>query len=325
MKYSFFTWCCVAISLAGMTQEYAVNKIPESLLANADVVKRVEEFRYEVSEGNRARQYQKVAYTILNEKGDRWATFAEGYDKLRSIESFEGALYDASGKKLRTLKKSEIRDVSGSDDASLADDNRLKWHSFFFKVYPFTVEYEVEIHYKGTMFVPRWVPQERAEMSVQSAKLSVKTPVANPLRYKTFHYKGEPEVRQEKSARVFNWEVKDLPAIVEEYASPAWHELTTSVFMATEKFFLDDYEGSNASWKDFGKFVYDLKKDRDQLPEGLSQLSDVLPLSYAVDAMKEVTAHTDVTSAGLWAMGIVVGFIVLALALASLTLSRRTP
>jgi len=65
--------------------------------------------------------------------------------------------------------------------------------------------------------------------------------------------------------------------------------------------------------------------DRDQLPEGLSQLSDVLPLSYAVDAMKEVTAHTDVTSAGLWAMGIVVGFIVLALALASLTLSRRTP
>lgn len=65
--------------------------------------------------------------------------------------------------------------------------------------------------------------------------------------------------------------------------------------------------------------------DRDQLPGGLSQLSDVLPLSYAVDAMKEVTAHADVTSAGVWAMVIVVGFVVLALALASLTLSRRTP
>lgn len=65
--------------------------------------------------------------------------------------------------------------------------------------------------------------------------------------------------------------------------------------------------------------------DRDRLPEGLRQLSDVLPLSYAVDAMKEVTAHPDVTSTGVWSMVVVAGFIVLALALASLTLSRRTP
>jgi ABC-2 type transport system permease protein len=65
--------------------------------------------------------------------------------------------------------------------------------------------------------------------------------------------------------------------------------------------------------------------DRDRLPEGLRQLSDVLPLSYAVDAMKEVTAHPDVTSTGVWSMVVVGGFIVLALALASLTLSRRTP
>jgi ABC-2 type transport system permease protein len=65
--------------------------------------------------------------------------------------------------------------------------------------------------------------------------------------------------------------------------------------------------------------------DRDKLPDFLRVLSDVLPLSYAVDAMKEVTAHADVTSTGAWSMVIVVGFIVLALALASMTLSRRTP
>lgn len=65
--------------------------------------------------------------------------------------------------------------------------------------------------------------------------------------------------------------------------------------------------------------------DRDELPDFLSLLSDVLPLSYAVDAMKEVTAHAEVTSAGVWSMVIVAGFIVLALALAALTLSRRTP
>ena len=65
--------------------------------------------------------------------------------------------------------------------------------------------------------------------------------------------------------------------------------------------------------------------DRDRLPTFLSAVSDLLPLSYAVDAMREVTAHAEVTSAGVWSMVIVAGFIVLALALASLTLSRRTP
>ena len=65
--------------------------------------------------------------------------------------------------------------------------------------------------------------------------------------------------------------------------------------------------------------------DRDRLPAFLSAVSNLLPLSYAVDAMKEVTAHAEVTSAGAWSIVIVMGFIILALALASLTLSRRTP
>ena len=114
-------------------QEYAVSNIPASLLKNANVVKRKEEVRYEITERNKARYYQKVAYTILNEMGDRWASYAESYDKLRSIETFEGSLFDAHGKKIRSLKKSEIRDVSGNDESSLIDDNRIKWHSFFIR------------------------------------------------------------------------------------------------------------------------------------------------------------------------------------------------
>lgn len=246
---------------------YAVFTIPPALLKNVNVVKRVENYTYEITEKNRATIKQKVAYTILNEQGDDWAYFSESYDKLRSIESFNGTLYDASGKKIKSLKKSDIKDVSGNDDASLADDNRVKWHSFFYKVYPFTVEYEVEIRLKGTMFLPRWIPQERSVMSVQLCNLTVVAPVSNPLRYKMFNYNGEPSVKEEKSNRIYTWEVKDMPGVESEYASPAWREITTSVYLATEKFTMEDYEGSNASWKDFGRFVYDLKKERDELPE----------------------------------------------------------
>ena len=64
---------------------------------------------------------------------------------------------------------------------------------------------------------------------------------------------------------------------------------------------------------------------RDELPDLLRWVSDVLPLSYAVDAMKEITIKTDPLPDAAWDLGIVVGFILLSLALASLTLSRRTP
>ena len=139
-------WCCIIAFAAGGDNDYAVSAIPASLMKNANAVKRSEEIIFEITEGNRAKYRRRVAYTILNELGDKWAYFSEGYDKLRSIESFDGTLFDANGKKLKSLKKSDIKDVTGNDGGSLADDNRVKWHSFFYKVYPFTVEYEIEIH-----------------------------------------------------------------------------------------------------------------------------------------------------------------------------------
>jgi ABC-2 type transport system permease protein len=63
---------------------------------------------------------------------------------------------------------------------------------------------------------------------------------------------------------------------------------------------------------------------RDELPTVLSWISDLLPLSYAVDAMNAITSSADGTADALRALGVVVAFIVGALALGSLTLSRRT-
>lgn len=263
---------CSFLSLVVMAGEgdYAFSKIPATLLKGANVVKRFEELRFEITGKNRAKYRLKVAYTILNEAGDKWAFFGEGYDKLRSIESFEGTLFDANGQKIKSLKKADIKDESGAG-GDLANDNRYKWHNFFYKVYPYTVEYEAEVYYKGTMFLPDWIPQARPIMSVQQSRCVVITPVENLVRYKMFNYTGEPSITTEDDNKKYTWEVKEIPATESEYASPAWSRITTSVFMATEKFVLEDYQGSNASWKDFGKFVYDLKKERDELPDDIKQ------------------------------------------------------
>jgi ABC-2 type transport system permease protein len=63
---------------------------------------------------------------------------------------------------------------------------------------------------------------------------------------------------------------------------------------------------------------------RDSLPRALEAASDVLPLSYAVDAMQHLTRGTDTGQVGT-DLVVVSGFALGALALGAATLRRRTP
>ena len=63
---------------------------------------------------------------------------------------------------------------------------------------------------------------------------------------------------------------------------------------------------------------------RDALPDVLSAVSDVLPLSYAVDAMREVQIQPAWTADLSVDVGVIAGFALLALAVGAATLRRRT-
>ena len=63
---------------------------------------------------------------------------------------------------------------------------------------------------------------------------------------------------------------------------------------------------------------------RDHLPRVLEVVSDVLPLSYAVDAMRAVAGNWSGIGDIAGDLAVVVGFIVAGLALGALTLRRRT-
>ena len=91
------------LSSVGADGEYAVSKIQTDLLKNAHVIKRMEEIRYEVNSLTSTKLYKKYAITVLNENGDDFAHLYEHYDKLRSIKSIEGKLFDANGKELKSL------------------------------------------------------------------------------------------------------------------------------------------------------------------------------------------------------------------------------
>jgi ABC-2 type transport system permease protein len=64
---------------------------------------------------------------------------------------------------------------------------------------------------------------------------------------------------------------------------------------------------------------------RAEMAGWLEAVSNVLPLTYAVDALVEVGRHTEATTAMWRDLVIVAGAAVVALVLAAATLRRRTP
>jgi ABC-2 type transport system permease protein len=67
-----------------------------------------------------------------------------------------------------------------------------------------------------------------------------------------------------------------------------------------------------------------LLQPRDLMPRALEVISDVLPLSYATDAFTELATAESFTATMTRDLGILLGFVVASIALASLTLRRRT-
>jgi Domain of Unknown Function with PDB structure (DUF3857) len=266
--------CFIVLSLAVRAGEgeYAVSRIPLTLLKNANSVVRQNLTIYEIYSLTKMRIRHKLAITILNENGDRFAQLVVHYDKLRSVESIDGALYDANGNELKSVKNKDIRDYSNVDEISLMDDSRVKVHEFHHRVYPYTVMYEQVIEYNNTFMFPDWYSQRSSLQSVETAVLQIKGPAWFKYQHRSLNFPaGSPVITEDKDSRVAEWKVSNLPAIVREYGAPDIYRFSPCVFLSPEQFEIQGYKGSMNSWKEFGIFFAKLNAGRDQLPDHIKK------------------------------------------------------
>lgn len=261
--------------------EWAVARINPALIKNAHAVVRLEDQQFEVQKLSKAVLKCRYVLTVLDEKGDDEAAFIEYYDKFQKIVSIEGVLYDASGKSIKKIKTKDTEDLSGVSGISLMDDNRIRRHHFYYRTYPYTVEYTWEIEFSSTLFFPFWIPQHDEHISVEKSSMKIITPANYELRYKEFNYPGTVLKENIGGSNIYTWKISDLPAIIREPYSPQWHEITTMAIFAASDFEVQGYVGSMRTWQDFGKFVHALKEGKDELPDEIKKevhrISDQLP------------------------------------------------
>ncbi|MDB5253023.1 MAG: hypothetical protein JWP27_2192 [Flaviaesturariibacter sp.] len=265
--------CFVCAALAAQAGDiaYPVSAIPATLLPNAHVVKRVDDTRFEIISPHETLMKIKTAYTILDEEGLRYAQLVVFYDKLRKVQDIDGALYDAAGRQLKTLRQKDIRDYSNVGDISLMDDNRVKVYDFHYKDFPFTVEFEYAMRSATTYSIPGWMPVSSEHLSVQSSTYTLVCPESYAVQFKAFKYPAPPATTTDKGKITRVWTATNLPTFTKPFASPNWTELTTSVHFAPSTFEMEGHTGSSSTWQDFGKFSRDLNRDRDKLPDNMVQ------------------------------------------------------
>jgi len=270
MKYCICLIVCCYLLQYGQAQDYNVSRIPDSLKENANAVKRTEELHVIIKALGKIIVKHKYAITILNEQGDDYAEYSNSYSSLEGLSDISGNLYDAQGKKLKSVKRKDIEDVSGGDGFSLMLDDRIKTHNFHHRQYPYTIEYEDEQQMKGSYFLPAWRPVSDDEFAVEQSKYIVEVPAGYKLRVKELNLLSPGSVSKAQMD-VYSWELKQYKGLVTERFQPSFSTLVPMVYIGADDFSFGGYTGNMSSWLELGKFQTALNKNRDVLPDNIKQ------------------------------------------------------
>lgn len=270
MKKALLTILLTAGSIYTWAQEgYPVKDIPDSLLKKADAV-----IRNDISEiivHNEKSYTHKItrAITILSEKDKEYANYYMGYDLFSTIASFKGTVYDATGKKVKKIKESDLTDRSYTSYSTLFDDNRIKYYNLDYPNYPYTVVYETEINNKGIISLPYWTAYDNYDVAVQHSSVKIAFPSTLEVRYKAYSLKGDITATEADGVKTISYAISNLKPIEHEVASPELKAYTPMIRFATDKINYDGFTGRQSTWEEFGSSIYSLYKGRDEISPAL--------------------------------------------------------
>jgi len=272
MKYPLLT-CVLALACGNSFSQgnYDVAKIPDNLKNNAVVVIRNEEQFFDVKSLGSGQYDYKVAITILNKAGDDFAEMAEVYDKFSSVYNIKAALYDASGKKIKDYKSSDIRDQSLISDFSIFEDNRMKLLKFVSLNYPYTIEFSYSKDYKGLLSLPSWRDLKGFGVSVEKSAYTIQKNKNYQFRYLTSsNLKTDSVVTGDKIQ--YKWKSSNVPAIESEPLSTGLENVASWVKASPNLFEYDGSTGNFDNWKNFGSWMYGLNQGGNKLPDATKTL-----------------------------------------------------
>ncbi|WP_461491061.1 DUF3857 domain-containing protein, partial [Pontibacter sp. HJ8] len=269
MKQSFY--CLLLLTLGLLANPGKAQQAKPDLTKGANAIIELEETVFTVNTPGTGTTRVKTVILILNENGKEHARLLVPHDKLNKVDYVKGTSYDRFGKKIKSLKNSDIKDVSAGAAEYEVLDSRVKYAELTHSVYPYKVEYEYQTTSNNMLFYPVWVPLASEKVSVEKATFQVLMPKGMKLRYRESNL--QQKVKQETTATqdVYSWELHNLTPVEVEPYGPFMAEVLPMVRTAPTEFEVQGYKGNMESWESYGKWIGKLNEGRDVLPEATKQ------------------------------------------------------
>lgn len=254
--------------LFAQKSDYSALTLSDSLKENANAIVRLNQIDIVIASQRSMNIKNKRVVTVLNENGLDAIEAYENYDKSSPVKSILATVYDAFGKEIKKVKRSDFRDVSAVSGSTLFSESRYIYLDYTPIQYPFTVVFEIETETSNTAFIPQWVPLNDYAVSIEKSILNITYPLGLGFKYKEFNFLNFNIKKTVETSTQLSYLASKMLARKEETASPSFSTLFPRVMMGLGLFHLEGVDGIAKTWAEFGKWY------GEKILEGTTDLSE---------------------------------------------------
>ncbi len=211
-------------------------------------------------------QIDTIVYQINNRNGERYSEMSIPYSKIEKVSRIDGWIIDASGRKVRTLKSSDIEDQSQVNESTMYNDCFEKNFQLKHNTYPYKIYYTYKTISNQFIAIANWTAILDFKIPTRDAKLYLTI----PKDYRVQKYiRNANLVRADSTHKNVNSYIYsssyDKIIINQQFGEPYRNILPRIVIVPTK--FIYGVNGSTESWIDYGNWFLDLNKGLLGLPE----------------------------------------------------------
>ena len=264
MKKVYFITAFLLSGLCTTARQVSYNLalVADEVKKNASVITQLDDRVFEVTDLDRASLSAHRVITAVNEDGKDALVFVMYTSRYSKLDDAEIKVFDAAGKQVNRIKKKDMRTVATGE--GLIEDGFITYYEVSATTYPVTVDIKYELKLKGTLSYPSYHILSSGE-GVVSSGFTAKVPKDLDLRYKEKNISLKPKVTEEGNYKIYHWSVKNMAPIKYEEGGP--ESRYPSIILAPNRFDFYGYKGDLTSWQSFGRWIGDLYKGQDELPD----------------------------------------------------------
>lgn len=272
----------VLIAIKTFSQNYGISEIPDKLRMDANAVVRNNTLQYVINSQSDMEIREQNTISIMNKSGEKFSYVYIPYDRSRKVSDIKIKILDENGKQIKTYSRSDLNDVSQSDDSALYTDDRALFLKISHTVYPYTLDIRFTTNTSNTIFLPTLMPFYDFNVSVEKKGVEIINKSGIKLRKKITE---NDFAKLELSGDDNNLQAfyKNIPVIKEEKYAPSMSIVMPRCEFALDMFNLEGKKGSFTSWEDFGKWYNALLEPVSQITPELQQEITALNLKGSTE------------------------------------------